>query len=51
MTYAEALGLGNRPKTGIPDGRELEYLMRMACDETRGMVVLIRMGFSDMLGR
>ena len=51
MIYAEALGLGNRPKTGIPDGRGLEYLMRMTCDGTRGMVVLIRIGFSDMLGR
>lgn len=51
MIYAEALGLKNRPRTGIPDGRGLEYLMRMTCDETRGMVILIRMGFSDMLGR
>lgn len=51
MIYAEALGLKNRPKTGIPDGRGLEYLIRMACDETRWRVVLIRMGFSDMLGR
>ena len=51
MIYAEALGLKNRPKTGIPDGRGLEYLIRMAWDETRGRVVLIRMGFSDMLGR
>ena len=51
MIYAEALGLGNRPKTGIPDGRGLEYLIRMACDGTRGMVTLVGMGFSDMLGR
>ena len=49
MIYAEALGLKNRPKTGIPDGRGLEYLIRMACDETRGMVVLIRMGSSNSL--
>ena len=51
MIYAEVLGLGNRPKMGIPDGRGLEYLIRMACDETRGMVTLVGMGFSDMLGR
>lgn len=51
MIYAEALGLKNRPKTGIPDGRGLEYSMRMACDETWGMVTLVGMGFSDMLGR
>ena len=51
MIYAEALGLGNRPKTGIPDGRGLEYLIRMACDETRGMVTLMGMGFSESLGR
>lgn len=51
MIYAEAFGLKNRPKTGIPDGRGLEYLMRMACDGTRGMVTLVGMGFSDMLGR
>ena len=51
MIYAEAFGLKNRHKTGIPDGRGLEYLIRIACDETRGRVVLIRIGFSDMLGR
>ncbi|ETK13268.1 hypothetical protein T235_03685 [Tannerella sp. oral taxon BU063 isolate Cell 8/11] len=51
MIYAEAFGLKNRPKTGIPDGRGLEYLIRIACDETRGMVTLVGMGFSDMLGR
>ena len=51
MIYAEALGLKNWPKTGIPDGRGLKYSMRMACDETRGMVTLVGMGFSDMLGR
>ena len=51
MIYAEALGLGNRPKTGIPDGRGLEYLIRMACDGTLGIVILIRMGFSKSLGR
>ena len=45
MIYAKALGLKNRPKTGIPDGRGLEYLIRMACDETRGMVALTGMGF------
>ena len=49
MIYAEALGLGNWPKTGIPDGQGLEYLIRMACDEKRGRVVLIRMGFSNSL--
>ena len=51
MIYAEALGLKNRPKTGIPDGRRLEYLIRMACDETRGMVTLVGMGFFESLGR
>ena len=51
MIYAEAFGLGNRPKTGIPDGRGLEYLIRMACDETRGMVALAGMGFSESWGR
>ena len=51
MIYAEALGLGNRPKTGIPDGRGLEYLIRMACDETRGMVTLAGISFSESLGR
>ena len=51
MIYAEALGLENRPKTGIPDGRGMEYLIGIACDETRGMVILIRMGFSESLGR
>ena len=51
MIYAEAFGLKNRPKTGIPDGWGLEYLMRMTCDETRGMVILIRMGFSESWGR
>ena len=45
MIYAEALGLKNRPKTGIPDGRGLEYLIRIACDETRGRVVLAGMCF------
>ena len=51
MIYAEALGLENRPKTGIPDGRGLEYLIRIARDETRGIVTLAEVGFSDMLGR
>ena len=51
MIYAEALGLKNRPKTGIPDGRGLEYLIRMACDEIRGMVALAEIGFSESLGR
>ena len=51
MIYAEALGLKNRPKTGIPDGRGLKYSMRMACDETRGMVTLVGMGFSESWGR
>ena len=51
MIYAKALGLKNRPKTGIPDGRGLEYLIRMACDETRGIVSLAGMGFSELLGR
>ena len=51
MIYAEAFGLKNRPKTGIPDGRGLEYLIRIACDETRGMVALAEMGFSESLGR
>ena len=51
MIYAEALGLKNRPKTGIPDGRGLEYLIRMACDGTQGRVVLIRIGSSESLGR
>ena len=51
MIYVEAFGLKNRPKTGIPDGRGLEYLMRMTCDGTRGMVVLIRMDFSESLRR
>ena len=45
MIYAEAFGLKNRPKTGIPDGRGLEYLMRMACDETRGRANVAGMGF------
>ena len=47
MIYAEALGLKNRPKTDIPDGRGLEYLIRIACDETRGMVASAEMGFSE----
>ena len=51
MIYAEALGLKKRPKTGIPDDRGLEYLVRIACDGTRRMVTLVGMGFSDMLGR
>ena len=51
MIYAEALGLKNRPKTGIPDGRGLEYLIRMACDETRGMVDLAGMSFFYLLGK
>lgn len=51
MIYAEALGLKNRPKTGIPDGRGLEYLIRMACDGTRGRVDLAGMGFFESLGR
>ena len=45
MIYAKALGLKNRPKTGIPDGRGLEYLIRIACDRTREMVVLTGMCF------
>ena len=45
MIYAKALGLENRPKTGIPDGRRLEYLIRIACDETRGMVALVGICF------
>ena len=48
MIYAEALGLENRPKTGIPDGRGLEYLIRMACDGTRGIVALAGMGFFEI---
>lgn len=51
MIYAEALGLENRPKTGIPDGRGLEYLIGIACDETLGMATLTGMGFSKSLGR
>jgi len=51
MIYAEAFGLKNRPKMGIPDGRGLEYLIRMDCDGTRGRAALAEMGFSDMLGR
>lgn len=51
MIYAKALGLKNRPKTGIPDGRGLEYLIRIAYDETRGMVASAEMGFSESLGR
>ena len=49
--YVEAFRLKNRPKTGIPDGRGLEYLIRIACDETRGMVTLTGIGFSESLGR
>ena len=45
MIYAEALGLKNRPKTGIPDSRRLEYLIRIACDETRGRANVAGMGF------
>ena len=45
MIYAKALGLKNRPKTGIPDGRRLEYLIRIACDETRGRANVTGMGF------
>ena len=51
MIYAEALRLKNRPKTGIPDGRGLEYLIRMACDETRGRADLVGIGLSESLGR
>lgn len=51
MIYAEALGLKNRPKTGIPDDRGLEYLIGIACDGTRGMVTLVGMGFFYLLGR
>ena len=51
MIYAEALGLKNRPKTGIPDGLGLEDLIRMAFNETRGMAALAGMGFSKSLGR
>ena len=51
ITYAETLGLKNRPKTGIPDGRGLEYLIRIACDGTRGRVALAGMGFFNMFGR
>ena len=49
MIYAKALGLKNRPKTGIPDGRGLEYLIRMACDETRGRANVAGVGFLDFL--
>ena len=45
MIYAETLGLKNRPKTGIPDGLGLEYLIRIACDETRGRANVAGMGF------
>ena len=45
MIYAEALGLKNRPKTGIQDGRGLEYLIRIVCDGTRGMANVAGMGF------
>ena len=45
MIYAKALGLKNRPKTGIPDGRRLEYLIRIACDEARGRANVAGMGF------
>ena len=51
MIYAKALGLKNRPKTGIPDGRGLEYLIRIACDETRGRATLAGMRFSESWGR
>ena len=51
IIYAEALGLENRPKTGIPNGRRLEYLIRIACDETRGRVNVAGMGFSESWGR
>lgn len=51
MIYAEAFGLKNRPKTGTPDGRGLEYLIRMACDGTRGRATLTGIGFSESLGR
>lgn len=51
MIYVEAFGLKNRPKTGIPDGRGLEYLMRMAWDEIQGMVTLVEIGFSESWGR
>ena len=49
--YVEAFRLKNRPKTGILDGRGLEYLIRIACDGTQGRVVLIRIGSSESLGR
>lgn len=45
MIYVEAFRLKNRPKTGIPDGRGLEYLIRIACDETRGWANVTGMGF------
>ena len=51
MIYAEVLGLWNRPKTGIPDGQGMEYLIRIVCDKTRGMAALAGMGFSESLGR
>ena len=51
MIYAETLGLKNRPKTGIPEGRGLEYLIRIACDETRGMVDLAGVSFFYLLGK
>ena len=51
MIYAEALGVENRPKTGITDGRGMEYLIRIACDRTREMAALARMGFFESLGR
>ena len=51
MIYAKALGLKNRPKTGIPDGRGLEYLIRIACDRTRGRANVTGMGFFGSLGR
>ena len=49
--YVEAFRLKNRPKTGILDGRGLEYLMRMAWDEIQGMVTLVEIGFSESWGR
>ena len=45
MICAKALGLKNQPKTGIPDGRRLEYLIRIACDETRGRANVTEMCF------
>ena len=51
MIYAEALGLKNRPKTGIPDDRGMEYLIGIACDKTLGRAALTGVDFSESLGR